>query len=220
VDRLKRHVDKSQGGVSRGSELGGTHGPVSEKRESADTFAAQDHMYSTVQYTERPCCLPTSSSSNPSSAPDALHHQRLWQWQHSSPVYRRCLASRAPRIASSNTSPRARSSRSFSPTPTTSLFSSIDPTALSSAAAMNTSWNNFLPPALSSYLHITFAPTGKCNSLVQSPGACLLPVSPAPTLSPLWLPSLRTTNRTRTRQLESMLRSFSLKVRHSHLIPL
>jgi hypothetical protein len=74
-------------------------------------------------------------------------------------LYRRHLASHAPRIASSNTSPRAHSSRAFSPT--TSLASLMYPTTLqaSSAAATNTSWNDFLPPALSSYLHMTFAPS-------------------------------------------------------------
>ena len=60
-------------------------------------------------------------------------------------LYRRCLASHALRIASSNTSPRVHSSCSFSPL--------MDPTALSSsAAAMNASWSNFLPPAFSPYL--------------------------------------------------------------------
>jgi hypothetical protein len=43
------------------------------------------HFQSTRPYTERPC-LPTSLLSNPSSVPDALHHQHLWQGRHSRPI--------------------------------------------------------------------------------------------------------------------------------------
>jgi hypothetical protein len=147
--------------------------------------------------------------------------------------YRHRLASRAPRVASSNTTPTHPFLEPFLPTSlphkwirqpfqaqhqrthlgTTSYHLRCRRTYILPPRPGVTCWSNLLGQFAMA--------TGQVRCcIIDLPVACK-PSTDLHALSRLRLrlPSLRITNRTRTRQLKSMLRFFSSKVRRGHIIP-